>query len=147
MLKQDVLFPVKEALMYIESQPLGGRGKSFQGESFYTAPNPPFGATFTYYLKESYRTKKQLRQEAERRGNAKYPNWDELRAEEEEEAPALFFIISDAQGNVVRRLNAPAAPGLSRITWNLRYPAPNLVQQIPNPDENPFFEPPSGGLV
>src|SRR6266436_5111399 len=48
MLKQDgLLFPVKEALMYIQSQPLGGRGKSFQGESFYTADNPPFGATFT----------------------------------------------------------------------------------------------------
>ena len=54
MLKQEApLFPVKDALMYIQSQPLGGRGKSFQGESFYTADNPPFGATFTYYLKES----------------------------------------------------------------------------------------------
>ncbi len=148
MLEQEAqLFPVKETLMYIESQPLGGRGKSFQGESFYTAPNPPFGATFTYYLKESYKTKKQLRQEAERRGNAKYPNWEELRAEEEEEAPALFFVVSDAQGNIVRRLNAPAAPGMNRVTWNLRYPAPSLVQQLPNPDENPFFEPPSGGLV
>jgi len=35
MLKQDaVLFPVKDALMYIQAQPIGGRGKSFQGESF-----------------------------------------------------------------------------------------------------------------
>ena len=52
--------------MYIQSQPLGGRGKSFQGESFYTADNPPFGATFTYYLKEELKTKKAKRQEAER---------------------------------------------------------------------------------
>jgi hypothetical protein len=37
--------------MYIQAQPLGGRGKSFQGESFFTADNPPFGATITYYLK------------------------------------------------------------------------------------------------
>src|ERR1043165_6743397 len=30
-LRQDVVvFPVKDALMYIQSQPLGGRGKSFQ---------------------------------------------------------------------------------------------------------------------
>jgi len=35
-LKQDaVLFPVKDALMYIQAQPIGGRGKSFQGESYY----------------------------------------------------------------------------------------------------------------
>ena len=30
-------FPVKNVLMYIQSQPLGGRGKSFQGERYYTA--------------------------------------------------------------------------------------------------------------
>ncbi len=52
MLTQEAtLFPVKDAMMYIQSQPLGGRGKSFQGEAFFTADNPPFGATFTYYLK------------------------------------------------------------------------------------------------
>ncbi|MBI3653591.1 MAG: glycosyl hydrolase [Acidobacteria bacterium] len=148
MLEQEAqLFPVKETLMYIESQPLGGRGKSFQGESFYTAPNPPFGATFTYYLKESYKTKKQLRQEAERRGVTTYPSQNELRAEDEEEAPTLLFTITDAQGNVVRHLSAPVAPGLNRLTWNLRYPAPILIPQLPNPDENPFFEPPTGGLV
>jgi photosystem II stability/assembly factor-like uncharacterized protein len=124
--QEATLFPVKDTLMYIESQPLGGRGKSFQGEAFYTAANPPYGATFTYFLKESFRTRKQLRLEAERRGNAPYPTWDQLRAEEEEEAPALFFVVTDAQGNVVRRLAAPAAPGMNRVTWNLRFPAPNL---------------------
>src|SRR5437016_11703349 len=65
-LKNDALFPVKDALMYIQAQPLGGRGKSFQGESFFTAENPAFGATFTYYLKEELKTKKTRRQEAER---------------------------------------------------------------------------------
>lgn len=124
--QEATLFPVKDTLMYIEAQPLGGRGKSFQGESFYTAANPPYGATFTYYLKEGVRSKKQLRQEAERRGNAPYPTWEQLRAEEEEEAAALLFIITDAQGNVVRRLTAPVVPGVNRVTWNLRYPAPSL---------------------
>jgi len=37
--------------MYIQAQPLGGRGKSFQGESFFTA-EIGFRRTFTYYLKE-----------------------------------------------------------------------------------------------
>ena len=97
MLKQDgLLFPVKDALMYIQSQPLGGRGKSFQGESFYTAENPPFGATFTYYLKEELKTKKTKRQEAERDAQRKntaiaQPSSADFRAEEEEEAPAVIF--------------------------------------------------------
>ncbi len=32
--QEAAVFPVKDALMYIQSQPLGGRGKSFQGEAF-----------------------------------------------------------------------------------------------------------------
>ena len=68
MLKQEAqVFPVKDALMYIQSQPLGGRGKVFQGESYYTAENPPFGATFTYYLKDELRKLgKAKRQEMEK---------------------------------------------------------------------------------
>ena len=141
------LFPVKDALLYIQAQPIGGRNKGFQGESYYTAENPPFGATFTYYFKEAFKTRKQMRQDAEKRGNAPYPNWEQLRAEEEEEAPALFFVITDSDGNVVRRLSAPAAPGMNRVTWDLRYPAPQLAPAQPPGEENPFAQPPSGSLV
>ena len=35
------------------------RGKSLPGRSYYTAPNPPFGAVFTYYLKEGYKSRQQ----------------------------------------------------------------------------------------
>jgi photosystem II stability/assembly factor-like uncharacterized protein len=152
MLKTDALFPVKDALMYIQSQPLGGRGKSFQGESFYTAENPPFGATFTYFLKEELKTKKARRQEAERaaaRGNAAVtlPSRAELSAEEEEEAPAIIFTISDSSGKVVRRLTGPVTAGIQRVNWDLRYPASSLPPP-PNPDgEDPFGDPPGGPLV
>src|SRR5258708_16412030 len=59
----SMLFPVKDALMYSRSN------SSFagsQGASFFTAPNPPYGAAFTYYLKEAPKTLKQKRQELER---------------------------------------------------------------------------------
>jgi hypothetical protein len=145
------LFPVKDALMYIQSQPLGGARKSFQGESFYTADNPPFGATFTYYLKETYKTRKDRRKEAEREAEKKnapppFPTADELRAEEEEEAPQIIITVTDSEGQVVRRLIRPPAPGMNRATWDLRYPAPTLAQGRGG-DDNPFFEPPSGPLV
>jgi hypothetical protein len=47
--KPAILFPLKRSWMYMEALPLGLRGKSFQGDSFYTAENPPFGAVVTYY--------------------------------------------------------------------------------------------------
>lgn len=153
MLKQEAqLFPVKDALMYIQSQPLGGRGKSFQGESFYTAENPPFGATFTYYLKEELKTKKAKRQEAEREAAKKktplnLPTQAQLSAEEEEEAPAVIFTVADSSGRVVRRLTGPVTAGVQRVNWDLRYP-PTALPPPPNPEtEDPFSEGPAGPLV
>jgi photosystem II stability/assembly factor-like uncharacterized protein len=151
-LRQDAaVFPIKDALMYIQSQPLGGRGKSFQGERFFTADNPPYGATMTWYLKDALKTKKEKRQESEREAEKKgapvaWPTRSDLRAEEEEEAPAILVTITDASDNVVRRLTGPAGAGIQRLTWDLRYPAANLGAPQP-PDADPDFEPPSGPLV
>ena len=151
-LKQEsILFPVKDALMYIQSQPLGGRGKSFQGETFYTADNPPFGAAITWFLKDPIKTRKEKRQEAEKEAEKKHapvgwPTQSELRAEDEEEAPAVIVTITDASDRVVRRLTGPVTSGMQRITWDLRYPAANLAAPAP-PDADFDFEPPSGPLV
>ena len=66
-LQQDTaVFPVKDALMYIERRPLGGSGKGFQGDAYFVAANPSFGATFTYYLKNKIKTLKEQRQTAEK---------------------------------------------------------------------------------
>src|SRR5262249_28377794 len=86
-LKQDaMLFPVKDALMYARTRQFGLRGKAFLGESFFTAANPPFGATFTYYLKDEIKTRKQKRLDAEKEAEKKkepppHPTRDQLRAE------------------------------------------------------------------
>jgi photosystem II stability/assembly factor-like uncharacterized protein len=152
MLKQDALFPVKDTLMYIQAQPLGGRGKSFQGESFYTAENPPYGTAFTYYLKEELKTKKARRQDAERMAQRSgaaisLPSRSDLTAEEEEEAPAVIFTITDSTGRVVRRLTGPVTGGVQRVSWDLRYP-PATLPLPPNPEgEDPFNEGPAGPMV
>jgi len=153
MLKQDgVLFPVKDALMYIQAQPIGGRGKSFQGESFYEAENPPFGATFTYYLKEAVKTRKEKRQDTEKEaikkgGTPAWPSQIDLRAEEEEEAPTIILTVTDSSGHVARRITGPITAGMQRVSWDLRYPAPSLPPP-PNPEgEDPFNEGPAGPLV
>src|SRR5207248_11534796 len=65
------LFPVRDALQYIPTRQYGGQGKAFLGAAFYTADNPPFGATFTYHLKESLKTKKQKRRDEERAARRK----------------------------------------------------------------------------
>ncbi len=118
---EAALFPVKDALMF---HPAGG--KYSQGETYYAAPNPPAGATFTYYFRESIPTLKKERQKKEKDMDKKgetlaYPGWDQLRAEDREEAPYLLFTIRDAQRQLVRKLKAPATEGVNRITWDFRY--------------------------
>jgi hypothetical protein len=158
-LKQDsALFPVRNALSYIPAQPLGSNGKGFQGEAFFAAPNPPFGAEITYFLKDGLRTRKQARQQLEREAARKnetphYPNADELRAEAEEEAPAIVLTVTDASGKVVRRFDGPATRGMHRVAWDLRTPAPILANLQANraagrdEEEEFFFRGPTGTLL
>lgn len=129
MMKQEAtLFPVKETWMYMQDSPLGGRGKSYQGDSFYIAPNPPFGAIFTYFLKDGLKTHKQKRQDmekkAEKEGNTPpYPTRDQFRKERREGKPSIILTVRDLDGNVVRRIAGKASSGMHRVAWNLRYPA------------------------
>ena len=122
--REAYVFPVKDALMYM---PDYTREKYDQGETFYRAKNPDFGAMFTYYLKEDIKTRKQKRKDAEKEAEKKksvmtYPSFTDLRDEDEEQAPYLLFTVTDESGSVVRRLTAPAKAGMNRIAWDLRYP-------------------------
>lgn len=154
--KAVTLFPPRNALLYIESDPLGGRGKSHFGESYYEAPNPPFGATFTYYLKDALKTKKEQRQEAQREADKAgktwaYPSLKDLQEEAVEEPAAMVFAITDSSGKVVRRVEGPVTAGMHRVSWDLRLPPPIIPEARPGrgaeEEENPFRRPPAGPLV
>jgi len=150
---QVVLYPVKKALLYVQAQPLGGGGKASQGSSFYTADNPPFGAVFTYYLKEKLKTLKEKRHEAEKEAakkgtTAPYPTPNELRKEAEETPPALFLNVSDASGKAVRRISASNESGMNRVAWDLHYPAPELPKEKETSVQEEDWSPsPVGPLV
>jgi len=128
---ESQIFPIKDALMYVESSPLGSggaAGKGFQGEMYFNAKNPPLGAVFTYHLKESVKTLRDKRQEKEKKAFKEgkpvdYPTYDQMKAEEKEESSYLVFTILDEEGNVVRKLRTSARAGMHRIVWDLKYPA------------------------
>jgi hypothetical protein len=116
----------------------------------YTAPNPPFGAVFTYYLKDGLKTLKQKRADAEKAaekaGQAiRYPTPEELRAEATEEAPALLLTISDAAGTAVRVITGSVDKGLQRAAWDLRAPAHQLPSNRPRSEAEELFGDPLVG--
>jgi photosystem II stability/assembly factor-like uncharacterized protein len=137
-----LLFPIKESLMFIERYPLGLRDKGHLGSNYFSTPNPPVGAVFSYYLKDELKTLKAQRQEAEKAKIDKgepvyYPSMDSLRLEDQQPEPYLLFTITDQEGDVVRHLKAPAKKGLHRIVWDFRHdtPAPVKNRYTPAPDQ------------
>ncbi len=144
-----ILFEVKDAEMYMERYPLAMPANPFVGDGIYFGPNPPFGAIFTYYLKDGIKTRAEQRREAEKKteeagGTLTYPTWDDLRAEEREEAPAILLTVSDTEGNVVRRLEGPIGSGFHRVAWDLRFPSPSpasVTPVVPGPFDDPIIGP------
>jgi photosystem II stability/assembly factor-like uncharacterized protein len=123
---EAALLPVRKTAMYVPASPMGGRGKGYQGESFYAAENPLYGAVFTYWLRDGFKPLKEQRRDREKEeakagANSFYPSWDSLRAEAREEAPALVLTVTDEAGEIVRRLDAPASKGFHRVAWDLRW--------------------------
>lgn len=99
------LFPVKPATEFNpnSSVPGGIRGAGALGDREYSAPNPPFGAAITYFLRDSL----------PKGGDA-------------------TLAIYDATGNKVRELTANKKRGMHRVTWDLRNPAPYTVRRPAN---------------
>jgi photosystem II stability/assembly factor-like uncharacterized protein len=136
--KDGYLFPVKDAKMYVQSS-----GFDNQGSTYFKAPNPEFGATITYFIKEVPKSAKDIRQEKEKTLFEKgdpipQPSVNELNAEEKETKPYLVFTITDENNNIVKRLYKSASKGVSRVTWNFTYESISPITAIK-------FEPVSTG--
>lgn len=141
--KEGYIFPIKDSWMYVESSPLGIRGKGFLGESYYAAENPKVGAVFTYFYKEDLKTRKDKRQEEADKlsKDAKdvfYPTYEALKAEESEEAPYLLFTIKNDKGKIIRKMKTSAKKGVNRIVWDFRYPSSNPINVNPQANDNVF---------
>ena len=144
-----VVYPIKDALVFNPSTPYGHKGKAFQGESFYTAPNPAIGATIQYYLRDGYKSLKDKRREMEKeriKNNLPvyYPSADSIRMEDKEEAPVLYLSICDEKGNEVRKIQQSLSKGLKRVVWDGRYESTAPVD-FSEPDvSNPYYSPDRG---
>ena len=131
------MFPIKDALVYVQS------GKKYgQGATYFTSPNPEFGATFTYYMKEVPKTDKQIRKEKEKdlfeAGKPiPQPSWKELEDENKEIAPYLIFTIKDEDGEIVKKINKKPSKGVNRVNWDLKYTG-DFPTRLSNDKFDPF---------
>jgi photosystem II stability/assembly factor-like uncharacterized protein len=123
--KKAHLFPIKDALLYVPSDPLGLEGTGFQGHNLWAAKNPEFGATFTLFIKDDFKKLKEQRIEKEKalekdKKDVFYPSFEELKNEELEQEAKLIWTISNADGKEIKRWQNQPKKGISRVHWNLR---------------------------
>jgi photosystem II stability/assembly factor-like uncharacterized protein len=146
---EATLFPIRDALQYVPGDKWGGGRNSHHGDDWWQADNPPFGALVTYYLRDGYETRASSRRseeiEAEKAGrDTPYPDWETLRAEDDEEPPTVVLSVRDAAGTLVRRLTVPETRGLHRVAWDLRHRHPIPVDEE---DDDARDGPPRGLLA
>ncbi|MFZ2875412.1 MAG: hypothetical protein WAZ94_13145 [Phycisphaerales bacterium] len=117
------LFAARDAVSYVPWARLGST-KGCQGSAYYAAANPPVAATFTYYLKDGLKGRRQQRKDDKERDlKTNYPSIEELRAEDRELEPKVFMEVRDEEGARVTAFGVGSGAGLHRATWNLKYPS------------------------
>ncbi len=121
--KQAVLFKPRNSWWYFQRGILGREKKGSQGAGYFLAPNPPYGTTFTYYLKNTYKSLKQQRQDQERKREKQqlsidFPGWDKLDEEMNEEKIKVFVNILGQDNQIINRIIAKNQKGFHRATWN-----------------------------
>jgi photosystem II stability/assembly factor-like uncharacterized protein len=126
--KEPTLFKVQPAYWYIERDAVYG-----QGHSQFAAKNPPYGATFTYYLPEKLKSAKDVRTEKEKeltkqKTNIPFPGWDNLKEENLQEEPALLLMVKTSDGEVVNTVEGTNKKGFNRVAWDLSYAERNGVR-------------------
>ncbi len=132
--KEAELFKPRTALWYIPRSIVDFDDlRGSQGSQLYLAPNPEFGAVFTYYLKDDLKSAEDVRKDQEKslisqNRDVPFPGWEALEAEKQEEGPFAFIEIKDATGAIVNRVKVPGKKGFNRAAWNLRYASSDMLR-------------------
>ena len=126
------LFPIRKAWWYHPRFVLGEVENGYIGADHFVAPNPDFGAVFTYHLRDGLKTKEDIRQATESMRietdqDIAFPGWDAVAEELAESDPRIWIIVNDSDGNTVRRVSGPTNQGINRVAWDLRYPSPEAL--------------------
>ncbi len=121
--KEAVLFDPGESYWYFQKEILGKTKRGSQGDNYFLGANPPYGTTFTYYVRDTFESLKNKRQKSEKElektgEDIPFPGWDKLDQEITEIKPGLFLNILDNQGNILKRIPLKYQKGFHRATWN-----------------------------
>ncbi len=146
--QEGALFAPRKALWYVPRSVVDfDDTRGSQGSQLYVAPNPEFGAVFTYYMKDNLKSLKDIRKEKEKglsNRDVPFPGWESLQAEKDEEGPYAFIEIKNQGGSVVNRVKVGGKKGFNRAAWNLRVASNDALRLDGNAGDGSGFLAPPG---
>lgn len=150
--EQAIIYPIKDALLFEHSKPLGLSGKAFQGDNFYLGENLKSSANIYFYFDKEIKSHKKLRQNkdtdlAKKNQDTPYPSYNELKAEATEVKAKLLFTIKDDKNKIVRKLIRQPKKGIQNLKWDLRYASKKPINLKKPSFYNPFRDKNEGALV
>jgi hypothetical protein len=134
---ESVFYPVAPADLYIQRD-----APESQGDTQFLGENPPFGAVFTYFLPEKYKSLEEVRGDKEKEvkktsADVPFPGWDSLANESNQVVPRVRLTIKDMQGNLVNIVEGSKNKGFNRASWGLTYSArEGIPLKAPEGEEN-----------
>ena len=119
--REGALFAPRTAKWYVPRSNVGNTGADY-----YFAPNPDFGAVFTYHLSGDYPSSRSERKKSEEAlqkesKDIPFPGWEALDREKTEQEPVVLISIMDARGNIIKNVTKAAAKGSHRLAWDLTH--------------------------
>lgn len=122
--EEATLFKPRDTYLYRPRRDGREKDGSQGGQHFY-GDNPEYGVLFDYYIKDKPKTASAERKKAEKELNKKekdvdFPGWDVLAAEKNEATPQYWLEISDAKGNILRKLKLKNSKGVHRTAWDMK---------------------------
>ncbi len=146
------LFPVRNPWWYVPYEPMQAKGQPTLGSTAFRAPNPSFGATFTYHLSSEIQSPRAARRQREKSldeagSDVPFPGWTELHQEHLAADPVVLLIVRNEAGKPIRSIPAECTVGLHRTTWDLRYPPPDPISLEQPGFQPPWMATPKGALV
>jgi photosystem II stability/assembly factor-like uncharacterized protein len=122
--KEAQLFKPRDCFWYKQKRSLGGDKKGAQGDGYFVADNPPYGIEFSFYLKDSFKSKEEKRKDREKKieknnGTIGIPDWNVLEDEKKEIAPNVWLFIYNSKGETIRKIKAENKKGFNRVNWGL----------------------------
>jgi photosystem II stability/assembly factor-like uncharacterized protein len=135
------MFPIRDAVQFSINSPQG-----WVGTAEYRAANPQQGAVVRFMLPYPAEVEAGAADEADAE-DAETDARADARGEDETEESDTTLLIKDADGNVVRELDAELQPGLNEVVWDMRTEPPYQPDPDAPPQRGRFGGPPPGMRV